>query len=122
MAEQKQQDIPSSARIWESAVLNVDVDVVWKAVRAVTFDWASDVAKTEIDGEPSSVGGTRTINYQDGTQQTVQIMEISDLRRVVAYTVVSSDPPVSYSSATHEILVRQVTTPTHCEAQTFVEC
>eukprot|EP00483_Globobulimina_turgida_P001100 UN01102 len=121
MAEQKQQDIPSSARVWESAVLNVDVDVVWTAVRAVTFDWASDVKKTEIDGEPSSVGGTRTINYADGTKQTVQIMEISDLRRVVAYTVVSSDPAVSYSSATHQIQVRKVTNPTDCEAQTFVE-
>eukprot|EP01083_Nonionella_stella_P028643 78899_1 len=121
MAESKQQDIPSSARVWESVVLNFDVDIVWKAVRSVTFPWASDVKKTEIDGDPSAVGGTRCINYADGTKQTVQIMEISDLRRTVSYTVVSSEPAVTYTSATHQIQVREVTNPVGCKAQTFCE-
>merc|ERR1711997_1420257 len=121
-AEAKQQDTPSAARVWESAVLNVDIDVVWKSVRAVTFEWASDVKKTEINGDASAVGGTRTINYADGTKQTVQIMEISDLNRSIAYTVISSEPAVTYTSATHQIQVREVTNPVKdVKAQTFVE-
>merc|ERR1712113_1244411 len=122
MAESKQQEIPPSARVWESAVLNADVDRVWKAVRAVTFEWASDVKKVDIDGDASAVGGTRCINYADGTKQTVQIMEISDLRKSVTYSVVSSEPAVSYTSATHQISLREVTNPAEqCKEQTFVE-
>ena len=68
-AESKQNEIPSSSRVWESSVLNVDVDKVWEAVRAVTFEWASDVKSTEINGDKSAVGGTRCINYNDGTKQ-----------------------------------------------------
>lgn len=97
MAESKAEEIPSSARVWESAVLNKDVDTVWKAVRAVTFEWASDVKKTEINGDASAVGGTRCINYNDGTKQTVQIMEISDLRKSVTYSVLTSEPALSSS-------------------------
>mmetsp|Transcript_43258 Transcript_43258/g.69355 ORF Transcript_43258/g.69355 Transcript_43258/m.69355 type:complete len:160 (+) Transcript_43258:108-587(+) len=122
MAEAKQQEIPSSARVWESAVLSVDVDAVWKEVRAVTFQWANDVKSTDISGDVSAVGGTRCIHYNDGTQQTVQIMEISDLRKSVTYNVISSEPAVTYTSATHQITLREVTNPSgDAKAQTFVE-
>mmetsp|Transcript_28312 Transcript_28312/g.25014 ORF Transcript_28312/g.25014 Transcript_28312/m.25014 type:complete len:159 (-) Transcript_28312:146-622(-) len=121
-AEAKQNDIPSSARVWESAILNEGVDKVWAAVRAVTFEWASDVKSVDVNGDKSAVGGTRCINYNDGTKQTVQIMEISDLRRSVTYSVLTSEPAVSYTSATHQIQVREVTNPNeNVKEQTFIE-
>merc|ERR1712154_661432 len=86
------------------------------------FKWASDVKSVDVKGDASAVGGTRIINYSDGTKQTVQIMEISDLKRSIAYSVISSEPAVSYTSATHQIQVREVTNPAKdCKAQTFVE-
>lgn len=88
-AEAKQNDIPSSARVWESAVLNASVDKVWEAVREVTFKWASDVKSTDVNGDVSAVGGTRCVNYNDGMKQTLQIMEISDLRRSVTCMIIS---------------------------------
>mmetsp|Transcript_47052 Transcript_47052/g.78099 ORF Transcript_47052/g.78099 Transcript_47052/m.78099 type:complete len:158 (-) Transcript_47052:174-647(-) len=122
MAESKQAEIPSSTRVWESTVLNVDIDTVWKAIRAVTFKWASDVKSVDVSGDESAVGGTRTINYNDGTKQTVQIMEISDLRKSVTYSVVSSEPAVSYTSAVHQVSLQEVTNPAeNVKQQCFLE-
>ena len=111
MAESKQSEIPSSARVWESAIMNADVDAVWKVVRDGKFEFAKDVKLVEVKGDVSAVGGTRDITYADGTKQTVQIMEISDLNRSISYTVIASEPAVSYTSATHQIQVREVTNP-----------
>eukprot|EP01084_Bolivina_argentea_P050640 93136_1 len=123
MAEEKtSKEIPSSSRVWESSVLNVDADTVWKAVRDCKFAWAGDVKSVDVTGDISAVGGTRCINYSDGTKQTVQVMEISDISRSVTFSVVSSEPAVSYTSATHQIQVREVTNPAEkIKAQTFVE-
>lgn len=92
MAESKQNEIPSSARVWESTVLNADVDAVWKAVRDGKFGFAKDVKSVEVNGDLSAVGGTRVITYADNTKQTIQIMEISDLNRSISYTVIASEP------------------------------
>ena len=122
MAEAKQQEIPSAARVWESAVLNVSKDTVWTAVRTLTFPWAEDVKSVDVGGDQSAVGGTRTISYADGTKQTVQVMELSDLRNSVTYSILSSEPAVSYTSATHTISVKDVTNPSDdAVPQTFVE-
>eukprot|EP01084_Bolivina_argentea_P213690 362843_1 len=121
MTESKSQDIPSSARVWESAVLNIDVATVWAAVRAVTFEFSSAVKSTKVIGNVDAVGSSRSISYADGANQTVQIMELSDLRRSVTYSVTESTPAVSYTSATHQITLREVTNPSDAKAQTFIE-
>ena len=53
----------------------------------------------------------------DGTSQVIQITEISQLTRLIAYSVISSEPSVTYSSANHEISLMEVTTSN----QTFIE-
>merc|ERR1711971_238105 len=122
MAEAKQQDIPSATRVSESVVLSASKDAVWAAIRGVDFKWASDVKSVDVSGDASSVGGTRTINYADGTKQTVIIVELSDLRSSVTYTVTASEPAVSYSSASHTISVKEVSNPSDgVAAQSFVE-
>merc|ERR1712013_122354 len=122
MAEAKQQDIPSSTHVSESAVLNASKDAVWAVIRDVTFKFASDVKSVDVSGDASAVGGTRTINYADGTKQTVLIVELSDLRSSVPYTVTASEPAVSYSSASHTIVVKEVSNPADgVVAQSFVE-
>ena len=122
MAESKQQEIPSATRVWESSVLNVDKDTAWTAVRTLTFPWAEDVKSVDVSGDQSAVGGSRVISYADGTKQTVQVMELSDLRRSVTYTVTASEPAVSYTSATHTISLKEVSNPSdEAAAQTFIE-
>merc|ERR1712154_139583 len=87
-----------------------------------TVQMGNRCKSVDVKGDVSAVGGTRVVNYSDGTKQTVQIMEISDLNRSISYTVIASEPAVTYTSATHQIQVREVTNPVKdIKAQTFVE-
>merc|ERR1711920_831584 len=57
------------------------------------------------------VGSMRTLVYKsDDTTQTVRIMGISDLDFKISWTLVSSTPAVSYSSAVHQIQCYRITT------------
>ena len=97
MAEEKSNNIPSSARVWESAVIAEDKDKVWEAVSSCTFAWASDVTKTEVKGDANAVGGTRVITYTDKTTQTVQVVGISNLKRSVSWIMIASEPAFVFS-------------------------
>merc|ERR1719250_80165 len=53
----------------------------------------------------------RTLKYlKDDTVQRIKILGISDLDYKVSWTLVSSEPPVSYSSAVHQIQCYRITT------------
>merc|ERR1719228_378033 len=53
----------------------------------------------------------RTLTYKsDDTTQRIKILGISDLDFKVSWTLVSSEPAVSYSSAVHQIQCYRITT------------
>merc|ERR1719320_481269 len=53
----------------------------------------------------------RTLKYvKDDTVQQIKILGISDLDFKVSWTLVSSEPPVSYSSAVHQVQCYRITT------------
>eukprot|EP01084_Bolivina_argentea_P242391 406646_1 len=108
--------IPSAVSVTESAIINANIDNVWNAIKSATFDFLSTVKSTNKSAS-DSVGNTLIINYNDGTSQTIQITEISFLTRNICYSVISSNPSVSYSSANHNIQLIEVTTGN----QTYIE-
>merc|ERR1719219_1301647 len=53
----------------------------------------------------------RTLTYKgDRTTQRVKILGISDLDFKVSWTLVASDPAVSYSSAVHQVQCYRIST------------
>lgn len=93
MAEEKNNDgIPSSARVWESAVITADKDSVWEAVKSCTFKFDPKVKKADVKGDGMAVGSTREITYADGTVQTLQIVELSDLSKSITWILIASEP------------------------------
>merc|ERR550534_3599622 len=53
----------------------------------------------------------RTLRYKsDDTTQLIKILGISDLDFKVSWTLVTSEPPVSYSSAVHQVQCYRITT------------
>jgi len=116
-------DVPSSARVWETTVLDCSLDSVWKTLRICDFKFSKQIDKClSDDRDLSSVGSARELHYKDGTKQTVEIRELSDLHHFVTWEVTSSEPNVSYTSATHRVRCYEVTNPSHgSKAQTFVE-
>jgi hypothetical protein len=47
--------------------------------------------------------------YKDGTLQRIKLMELNDATHTLTYDVITSEPPVPYSSAIHTIRLRRVT-------------
>jgi len=120
--EEKRGDvnIPSSTHVSESAVVDATIDKVWCLVSDITFSFSSLVKAVEKD--KSLFGGVHVIKYKDGTSQTIQVVEFSELHHFITYNVVVSEPSVKYTSAVHTIRLRPVTVPVGgVEAQTFVE-
>ena len=87
--------IPSSARVWESAVIPKDKDSVFSVLKACTFAYNTTVKSAEVVGDANAVGSTRVITYADGTKQTLKILELSDLSRTVTWILVASEPALS---------------------------
>jgi len=116
-------DVPSSARVWETVVLDCDINNVWKVLRPCDFRFSKQVEKCEMNHHhESSVGSHRILHYKDGTKQTIEIRELSDLHYFVTWEINDSDPNVSYTSAIHRVRCYEVTNPNWgARAQTFVE-
>jgi len=75
------------------------------------FSFLKAVATSVVEGRqnPARVGGVRRVIYTDGTLQRVKLMELNDSTRTITYDVITSEPPVPYSSAIHTIKLRRVT-------------
>jgi hypothetical protein len=69
------------------------------------------VATSVVEGRqnPARVGGVRRVIYKDGTLQRIKLMELNDATHTLTYDVITSEPPVPYSSAIHTIRLRRVT-------------
>merc|ERR1711959_600158 len=65
------------------------------------------------------VGGTRTVTYNDGTTQTYKLMALSEIDFTINYSLIISEPAVSYSSQLNKIRLQRITTSD--TPQTFVE-
>lgn len=136
-------DIPSVASVTETVILNYSIEKVWNAIKDCTFEFLSSVKSCELlpdKTSPSSVGTSRKLIYNDGTQQVIELREVSYLQHKLSYSVISSTPrylfyashvnpfivylhivySVSYSSATHTISLLKVTCADNGK-QTFVQ-
>ncbi|CAG9327480.1 unnamed protein product [Blepharisma stoltei] len=93
--------VVSASHQFESAIFNAPVDNVWTHIRSLAFhtlcpSWVSNVAWHE--GEAGKVGATVQMTYTDGSHWTVNILEISDIKRTIVYELITADPAAhSYS-------------------------
>jgi len=109
-----------ATRVYESAVLEAPVDRVWNVVRVLDFHFLSNVVKCDLEGKDvthNTVGGVRRVQYKDGTVQRIKLIELSEAHYFLTYDVISSEPALTYSGATHTIKLRRVTEEPH----TFVQ-
>merc|ERR1712080_64942 len=104
----------SAAHNLESCILNMSVEDAWAAIREMDFKWWSKVVQnSQLESKEATsadVGATRNIGYK-GCTQKIQITEISDTARQIRWTLVASDPAITYSSRNDRIKVTNVTAP-----------
>ena len=51
--------------VFESAIIDADIDTVYKVIRPVKFEFASNVKETKTSDPDGLVGGIREITYTD---------------------------------------------------------
>ncbi|CAG9316514.1 unnamed protein product [Blepharisma stoltei] len=100
--------VVSASHQFESAVFNSPVDQVWAHIRNLSFhilcpNWVSSVSWSE--GDSGKVGATVHMTYTDGTQWTVNILEISDIKRTIVYELIHADPAAHSFSYVNTIRV-----------------
>jgi len=100
-----------ATRVHESGAVDASIDKVWDILRPLDFSFLPAVATSVVEGRqnPARVGGVRRVIYKDGTLQRIKLMELNDATHTLTYDVITSEPPVPYSSAIHTIRLRRVT-------------
>jgi len=100
-----------ATRVHESGAVDASIDKVWDILRPLDFSFLPAVATSVVEGRQSAsrVGSVRRVIYKDGTLQRIKLMELNDASHTVTYDVITSEPPVPYSSAIHTIRLRRVT-------------
>lgn len=111
--------VPVSTQSRESCIVDARIDTVWNTVSDLKFQWTGAIKGITKDDTPAmEVGGLRTLEYNDGTQQVVKVMGINLIDHQVQFNLVSSEPPVSYSAKSDTIRLQRVTAS--ASAATFV--
>eukprot|EP01127_Copromyxa_protea_P018791 TRINITY_DN5988_c0_g1_i2.p2 TRINITY_DN5988_c0_g1~~TRINITY_DN5988_c0_g1_i2.p2 ORF type:complete len:122 (+),score=13.30 TRINITY_DN5988_c0_g1_i2:106-471(+) len=79
-----------STHVFVSAIVNTDVETVWKELRQFTFPAKlfSTVEKAVIEPEnasATSVGIERVVTFKGGEASRHRLLEVSDLNRTISW-------------------------------------
>ncbi|OAL56270.1 Bet v1-like protein [Pyrenochaeta sp. DS3sAY3a] len=112
--------IPTSTSVSESAVIDAPSSDVWHLIKLQDFSkfW-SNLDKSEWAKGTSEETDVVKWSFKDGTVQEIKQEEHSSIDHFITYSVISSQPELSYSSVVSTIRVYSVTSGKH-EGQTFV--
>jgi hypothetical protein len=83
-------------RARHSAVIAAGAEHVWEQLRRLDFGWCPRVVRVAALGgsgvSAAVVGGRRTIEWADGSRWVVEVGQVSDSKRSLAFAVQSSAP------------------------------
>ncbi|KAK4504875.1 hypothetical protein PRZ48_002838 [Zasmidium cellare] len=113
--------IPTSTSVVESAVIKAPLSHVWHYVKLQDFSkfWSA-VSKSEYVKGASEETDIVKWSFKDGTVLEVKQEEHSTINHYITYSVISSQPELSYSSVVSTVRLYPVTSG-EAEGSTFVE-
>ncbi|KAL1592395.1 hypothetical protein SLS60_011474 [Paraconiothyrium brasiliense] len=112
--------IPTSTSVSESAVIEAPFSAVWHLIKLHDFSkfW-SKLDKSELVKSTSPETDVVKWTFQDGTVLEVKQEEHSSIDHFITYSVISSQPALSYTSVMSTIRAYPVTSGNH-EGHTFI--
>ncbi|KAF2815613.1 Bet v1-like protein [Mytilinidion resinicola] len=112
--------IPTSTSVTESAVIEAPLSSVWHLIKLQDFSkfW-SKLDKSEYVKGASDETDIVKWAFKDGTVLEVKQEEHSSIDHFITYSVISSQPALSYTSVVSTVRLYSVTSGKH-EGQTFV--
>ncbi|KAF2756960.1 Bet v1-like protein [Pseudovirgaria hyperparasitica] len=113
--------IPTSTSVVESAVIDAPFSDVWHLIKLQDFSkfWSSLTTSEFVKGASPETDIVKWA-FKDGTELEVKQEAHSSIDYYITYSVISSQPALTYSSVISTIKLFPVTSGTH-EGQTFVQ-
>ncbi|CAK3858848.1 Hypothetical predicted protein [Lecanosticta acicola] len=113
--------IPHSTTVLESCVIRAPLAHVWHQIKLEHFDkfWSA-ISKAEYVKGASNDVDVVNWTFKDGTVLQVKQEEHSTINHYITYSVISSQPELSYSSALSTIRCYPITSG-ELEGSTMVE-
>eukprot|EP00640_Fibrocapsa_japonica_P004958 CAMPEP_0113944278 /NCGR_PEP_ID=MMETSP1339-20121228/32572_1 /TAXON_ID=94617 /ORGANISM="Fibrocapsa japonica" /LENGTH=208 /DNA_ID=CAMNT_0000949425 /DNA_START=93 /DNA_END=719 /DNA_ORIENTATION=+ /assembly_acc=CAM_ASM_000762 len=105
-------EIPSSAVANESALIPSTLEQVWGTIRdldKITWWKIVDSVTPSEGADASKVGSSFVVKFQDETEWTVSLVELSDIDHRVVFDVIASEPPLKCTSMLHTLSLKKVT-------------
>ncbi|KAF7555685.1 hypothetical protein G7Z17_g2024 [Cylindrodendrum hubeiense] len=113
--------IPTATSVLESAVIKAPLSHVWHHIKLQNFaNFWSALQKSEWVKGASPDTDIVKWTFKDGTVVDVKQEEHSSINHYITYSVISSQPEVTYTSAMSTIRLHSVTSG-ELEGSTFVE-
>ncbi|KAL7411395.1 hypothetical protein BDY24DRAFT_396647 [Mrakia frigida] len=113
--------IPTSTQIVESAVINAPLAATWHAIKLNSFaDFWTALESSKSDENTSAETEVTTFKFKDGTTQTIKLEEWSALEHKISYSIIASEPALTFTSVVSTITLKKVTSGAS-ENATFVE-
>ncbi|KAH7128451.1 hypothetical protein B0J11DRAFT_431870 [Dendryphion nanum] len=112
--------IPTTTSVRESAVIEAHPSNVWHLIKLQDFSnfWSKLEKSEEVKGTSADTDVVKW-TFKDGTVLDVKQEEHSSLDHFITYSVISSQPALSYTSVVSTIRLYPVTSGKH-EGHTFV--
>ncbi|EMF15400.1 Bet v1-like protein [Sphaerulina musiva SO2202] len=113
--------IPTSTAVVESTVIKAPLGQVWHHIKLESFgNWWSAIDKSEVVKGASPDTDVVKWTFKDGTVIEVKQEEHSSINHYITYSIISSQPELSYSSVVSTVRAYAVTSG-EFENSTFVE-
>lgn len=110
--------IPTATHSVESTVIEANIEMVWNILSNFNFTWWELVENVKFEGGcATTVGSVATFAFKDGLTWTVEIMEVSSIKKLISFEIVNSSTPLPFTSAIHSISLNRVTSSN----STFIE-
>ena len=112
--------IPTSTSVQESVVIEAHFSDVWHLIKLPDFSkWWSKLDKSEWVKGTSEETDIVKWTFKDGTELQIKQEEHSSINHYITYSVISSEPALSYTSVVSTLRVYPVTSGAH-EGHTYV--
>ncbi|KAL9072004.1 MAG: hypothetical protein Q9157_005256 [Trypethelium eluteriae] len=114
-------NIPTSTSVLESTVIEAPLSKVWHLIKIQEFDkfWSAIQSADYVKGASSETDIVKW-KFTDGTELEVKQEEHSAIDHYITYSVITSQPALTYSSVVSTVRCFPVTSGKH-EGHTYVQ-
>ncbi|KAI9668592.1 MAG: hypothetical protein M1831_001031 [Alyxoria varia] len=117
-----QTSIPTTTSVVESSLIPAHISQVWHLIKLQHFDVFWSALKSSEMGQKQTSPGADIIRwtFKDGTVQDIKQEEHSSIGHFITFSIITSQPALTYTSSLSTIRLYEVTSGPHAGG-TFIQ-